>query len=110
VLAAVQDAPDVLVCRLLGGKVTLVHRRLWAALARVAHRFELAHIAKVIEVHTDNGRHQTQEIAFPLWLPAELREEASAMPESMAMDTMQHYLPAPAGRTRQARGGAGNDA
>ena len=35
VLEAVYDSPQVLVCRLVGGKVTLVHRRLWPALASV---------------------------------------------------------------------------
>src|SRR5207249_7616917 len=28
---AVRDSPDVLVCRLLGGKVTYIHHRLWPA-------------------------------------------------------------------------------
>src|SRR3990172_13285839 len=28
---AVRQSPDVLVCRLVGGKVTYVHRRLWPA-------------------------------------------------------------------------------
>src|SRR3990172_7740728 len=33
---AVRQSPDVLVCRLVGGKVTYVHRRLWPALVRLA--------------------------------------------------------------------------
>ena len=36
---AVRDSADVLVCRLVGGKVTYVHRRLWPALVRVARNF-----------------------------------------------------------------------
>jgi len=32
-------SPDILVCRFIDGKITLVHRRLWAALARVAAMF-----------------------------------------------------------------------
>lgn len=35
VLADLADRPDVLFTKLLGGKVTLVHRRLWPALAAV---------------------------------------------------------------------------
>jgi hypothetical protein len=35
VLAELDDRPDVLFTKLLGGKVTLVHRRLWAPLATV---------------------------------------------------------------------------
>src|SRR5204863_3540029 len=36
---AVRAAPEVLVCRLVDGKVTYVHRRLWPALVRMAWRF-----------------------------------------------------------------------
>jgi hypothetical protein len=36
---AVRDSSDVLVCRLIEGKITYVHRRLWAPLVRVAQRF-----------------------------------------------------------------------
>jgi len=32
ILQAVSDSPDVLVCRLVDGKLSLVHRRLWPAL------------------------------------------------------------------------------
>src|SRR5258708_28388606 len=31
ILGAVTDSDQVLVCRLVGGKITLVHRRLWAS-------------------------------------------------------------------------------
>ena len=36
---AVRDSPDILVCRLVDGKVTYVHRRLWAALVCASKRF-----------------------------------------------------------------------
>jgi hypothetical protein len=39
VLDEVANANDVLACRLIEGKVTLVHRRLWPALVRLAPRF-----------------------------------------------------------------------
>ena len=44
---AVRDCPDVLVCRLIDGKITYVHRRLWSALVRVAERFPRDHLAQV---------------------------------------------------------------
>ena len=43
----VQASDQVLVCKLVDGKVTLVHRRLWPALARLATRFEPQQIARV---------------------------------------------------------------
>ena len=38
VTRAIRSCPDVLVCRLLGGKITYVHRRLWPAMVRLAER------------------------------------------------------------------------
>jgi len=32
----VRNSPDVLVCRLVDGKITYVHRRVWPALVRLA--------------------------------------------------------------------------
>src|SRR5215472_12151194 len=57
ILQAVADSDDVLVCRLVNGKVTFVHRRLWPALARVAGQFPPRQIAQVFEEHTGSGRH-----------------------------------------------------
>ncbi len=65
VTRAVRDCPDVLVCRLVDGKITYVHRRLWPALVRLAKRFPLAHVSQIRESHTDSGEHVTQEIRFP---------------------------------------------
>ena len=36
---AVCESPDVLVCKLVKGKITYVHRRLWPALVKLASRF-----------------------------------------------------------------------
>jgi hypothetical protein len=36
---AVRDCPDVLVCRIVDGKITYVHRRVWPALVCVSERF-----------------------------------------------------------------------
>src|SRR5213082_1964679 len=49
---AVRNSDDVLVCRLVDGKITFVHRRLWAALVRAAKRFATDRLAQVREVHT----------------------------------------------------------
>ncbi len=36
---AVRDSGDILVCRLVGHKITYVHRRLWPVLVRLARDF-----------------------------------------------------------------------
>lgn len=85
VLVEVSGSAEVLVCRLLRGKITLVHRRLWPALVRVASRFEPAQLAQVCEEHTPGGRHVTREIAFPLWVPPAVHEQAGQLSEREAL-------------------------
>jgi hypothetical protein len=88
VLAQVSESEDVLVCRLLHGKVTLVHRRLWPALVRAARRFEPAQLAQVREEHTPSGRHVTKTVAFPLWVPLVVHEQAALLSEEQALDAL----------------------
>src|SRR5213594_2737795 len=85
VTRAIRDCEDVLVCRLIKGKVTFVHRRLWPALVRAAGRLPSAHLAQLREVHTSSGRHVTQEIPFPDWVPSSARAAARSLSEEGAL-------------------------
>jgi len=85
ILQAVADSEDVLVCRLVDGKVTFIHRRLWPALVRVARRFPSPQIAQVHEEHTASGRHATREVPFPQWVPPEVIERAKGISEKEAL-------------------------
>ena len=69
VLEQVTDDADVLVCRLVDDKLTLVHRRLWPALAAASARFPASRLCKVTQVHTEGGRHRNIETPFADWLP-----------------------------------------
>lgn len=91
ILRDLQESPDILVCRLVNGKITFVHRRLWPALVRVAERFELRRIAQVHEEHTDSGQHVTHEIAFPAWVPAEVMSEARRLSENEALQALGEW-------------------
>jgi hypothetical protein len=108
ILQAVVAAPDVLVCRLVDGKLTLVHRRLWPALVRCARRFAPQRIAQVREEHTASGRHVTSEIAFPKWVPREIKERAKSIAEEEALQALGAWasaaepFPKRARRRRQA--------
>lgn len=82
---AVRDCPDVLICRLVGGKITYVHRRLWPALVRVSGRFPRKYLAKVHEKHMASGKHVSDEIAFPNWVSKELAAQASKLDEQRAL-------------------------
>jgi hypothetical protein len=91
ILEAVTESEDVLVCRLVKGKITLVHRRLWPALVRLAKRFPPDRIAKVSQEHTASGRHVNQEVPFPRWVPAEARKQARSLSEEEAIAAMGEW-------------------
>jgi len=76
VTRAVRDSSDVLVCRLVGRKVTYVHRRLWPALVRLAREFARPDLAALREVHTARGEHELRTVPFPRWVPADVKRAA----------------------------------
>ncbi len=76
---AIRKSADVLVCRLVGGKVTYVHRHLWPALVRLADRFGARRLAMIREVHTASGRHQVNVTTFPQWVPEEVARAAARL-------------------------------
>jgi len=88
ILQAVTDSKDVLVCRLVNGKVTLVHRRLWPALARAAKRFPAGQISQVHEEHTASGRHVSRQVPFPKWVPPAVLKRAKGITEAEALDSL----------------------
>jgi hypothetical protein len=69
VLTRLMASPDLVATRLINGKITLVHRRLWPALVRVAERFPAERLAAVDEEHSASGAHRTVAIPFPDWVP-----------------------------------------
>jgi hypothetical protein len=85
---AARDGDDVLVCRLIEGKITFVHRRLWPALVRVSNLFSADRLARVREVHTASGSHATQEVPFPDWVPREVVAEAERLSEQEACGSL----------------------
>ena len=91
---AVRDSKDVCVCRLAGGKITYVHRRLWPALVRIAPQLRREHLAMLSEVHTKAGRHEIEELAFPKWVPSQVQREARRLTESQAVAALGQWLTA----------------
>lgn len=100
ILQTVTDSRDVLVCRLVHGKVTFIHRRLWPALVRVAKQFPAARISQVHEEHTASGRHATREVPFPRWVPPAVAELAQGMTEKEAFDSLGPWSLPKARRSR----------
>jgi hypothetical protein len=89
---AVRDSSDILVCRLVDGKITYVHRRLWAALVCASKRFPRDHLAQVNEKHTTSGRHVNAEIAFPGWVSPEVSAEAGQLDERSALAQLGSWV------------------
>src|SRR3989442_8394449 len=76
---AIRRSPDVLVCRLMDGKITYVHRRMWPALVSLAGRFSKQHLAALKEVHTPSGKHKLLVTPFPDWVPNEVLRSAQQL-------------------------------
>lgn len=92
VTRAVRASDDVLVCRLLKGKVTFVHRRLWPALVRAAGRLPSGRLSQVHEVHTTSGRHVTKEVPFPDWVPSSVLAAARTLSEEAALTEFAAWI------------------
>ena len=96
VLEAVTASEHILVCRLIDGKITLVHRRLWPALVRLAPRFAPAQLAQVRQEHTASGRHVNRIVAFPHWVPPAVVALAPTIDEQDAMAAFGKWIARPA--------------
>ena len=78
--------------RLVNGKVTLVHRRLWPALVRIADRFPAKNLAAIHEEHTASGAHRVQAEAFPDWVPNDVLQAAKALSVEDALTELPAYF------------------
>jgi hypothetical protein len=86
-----RSCPDVLVCRLVDGKITYVHRRLWPALVRLEGRFARARLARIREVHSAGGRHALEETGFPGWVCPEVAAQAARLSDEAALAELGHW-------------------
>ena len=83
-----RESPDVLVCRLLDGKVTYIHRRLWSALVRLADKLDVDRLAAIHDEPIDSGGYQVKETGFPDWVPPDVREAAEELSEEEAVSRL----------------------
>jgi hypothetical protein len=89
---AICESPDVLVCKLVEGKITYVHRRLWPALIKLASRFRKEQLAQVWDEHTRSGAHRSRRKDFPSWVPSEVMKEAEALSVAEAENILSPWL------------------
>ncbi len=80
-LSEIDDDVDIRCFKLIDGKVTFVHRRLWPALVRLARegRLPAERVASVQQEHMPTGEHRNLVTAFPDWVPDEIAAAADAL-------------------------------
>jgi hypothetical protein len=86
---AIRESKDVLVCRLMGGKITYVHRRLWPALVRLRDQIGSDRLGAVREIHTAKGRHEVEVTPFPEWVPSKVTREAAGLTAKQAAEMLE---------------------
>ncbi len=88
----IRASKDILVCRLVEGKVTYVHKRLWAAIIRLSANFEKEDLGAICEIHSSSGKHEVRVSPFPEWVPAGVKEEAERLTESQATSRLSAWF------------------
>jgi len=80
-LSEIDDAADVRCFKLVDGKVTFVHRRVWPALARLASGGEIAlpRVAAIQQEHMASGEHRNVVTPFPDWVPDDVARAATEL-------------------------------
>lgn len=88
----IRDSPDVLICRLIDGKVTYVHRRIWPALVRLADDLDQSGLGAIREEHLAGGKHRVVTTPFPKWVPDEVLEKSKRLTEREARSLLKKAL------------------
>lgn len=86
---AIRDSPDVLTCRLVEGKVTYVHRRLWPALVKLSGELKTHDLGAIREEHSPEGKHKLVVTEFPHWVPAEVLAKSKQLAEREARSMLE---------------------
>jgi hypothetical protein len=81
---AIRNSKDVLTCRLIDGKVTYVHRRLWPALVRLSDNFSANRLAPIKEIHTAAGKHRIDTVPFSRWISPEVTRKGGKLSAGQA--------------------------
>jgi hypothetical protein len=79
----------------VNGKVTLVHRRVWCALVRVADCVPIDRLAAIREEHTASGAHRVLMQGFPDWVPPDVLRDAKRLSEDTALADLPDCLRPP---------------
>ena len=87
-----RDSGDVLTCRIVRGKVTLVHKRLWPALVRIARHLPVERLASIREIHTPSGAHRVEEDPYPKWVSSDVKKASQLLAKDVAMEALGNWV------------------
>ncbi len=87
-----RDSADILTCRIVRGKVTLVHKRLWPALVRIACNLPVERLAFVREIHTPSGAHRVEEEPYPKWVPSDVKKASELLTKDKAIEALGNWV------------------
>jgi hypothetical protein len=108
-LSAIDDSPDVLCFKLVAGKVTFAHRRVWPALVCLAGEIGEDRLAAIKQEHTESGAHRNIVTPFPGWVPRDVAVAARALDPAAARAGLGPWVEAPApGKGRRRSGAVGS--
>ena len=89
-LCEIDDSPHVRCFKLVDGKVTFAHRKVWPALVRLGHDGVLSaeQLSSVQQEHMPTGEHRNIVTPFPDWVD----EATAAAAERLASDRARAQL------------------
>ena len=88
----IRNSRAVLICTLVNGRITYIHRRLWPSFVRLSDRFPARSLDKVNEVHLPSGRHKRDDVPFPDWVSDEVLEKSRRLRETEAEKQISIWL------------------
>ena len=82
----------MLVCRLIDGKVTSVHARLWPALFRLRREIGVNRLAHLEEAHTESGAHRVSTVPFVDWVPEAVQKKGAGLSRAAALRAVPEHI------------------
>lgn len=84
ILNVLDEDNDIVTTRLVNGKITLLHARIWPAVVRVSDLFEAPRLSAIHQEHTESGAHRNREEPYPNWVRAPVKTAAAKLSEAEA--------------------------
>jgi len=86
------ESPDAARMRLVNNKITLVHRRMWPAILRMAATFDDAALVVVTQEHTASGAHRVTRSPLHEWVSSDVLDAAGQLTAAEATAMLPSVL------------------